>query len=360
VDRVSRILITGARAPVALDLSRALRMQGHEVWGADVFRTALFGEGLTYAAPRHDPKGFEKDATGLLKRLKPDLVIPLCEEIYHWAKVPECPLFAPDVDTLMRLHSKYEFTQLAAGLGLNVPRTERTMQWAPESVFKPEFSRFGVRVLIRPAHGPSGDDRYNPWIRQAYIDGEDVCFYAIARGGRLRAFSAYRSAWRTKGGASYYFDPLDPALSARLQTVGATLAGALGLTGQIACDLRLDKAGDLWLLECNPRATSGLHLLAHDAAGLSAAFTGKGDMLTATTGAVCLGLAMQVYGWPRAMQTGHLRQWRQDMARARNVLKGNTAVALLDSMGFFWQATVRGQGLAEFLTGDIECNHRLS
>lgn len=356
---MSRILITGTRAPVSVDLARAFRRQGHEVVGCDVFQTASFGKGMMYRSPRADPDGFAEDVERIVEQVKPDLIVPLCEEIYYWARLRRYPLFAPSVDTLMRLHSKYEFARFATGLGLSVPFTERTSDWAPDSVFKPEFSRFGSRVLIRPAHGPSNDDPRNPWIRQAYVAGEDLCFYAIARAGRLRAFSAYRSEWRTAGGTSYYFDPLTPDLSDRLQAIATKLVNALGLTGQIACDLRLDQMGRLWLLECNPRATSGLHLLTHDPAALVKAFFEDGDMLSADHQPACIGLVMTLYGLLQALEKGCLHVWRHDIGRARNVLTRRTLPVLADSLTLSLKAALSGRDLAEFLTQDIECNARL-
>ncbi len=358
---MSRVLITGIRAPAALDLARVFRGQGHEVFGCDVFRTSLFGESLTYRSPRLDPDGFQADAKQIVGQVRPDLIIPLCEEIYYWAQLRQYPLFAPDLDTLMRLHSKYEFAQFASSLHLSVPLTERTMNWAPECVFKPEFSRFGTQLRIRPTQGPKVNDLMNPWIRQAYVAGEDLCFYAIAHEGKLRAFSAYHSAWRTKGGASYYFEPIEPELTDRMMAIATKLGTALDLTGQIACDLRLDQAGKLWLLECNPRATSGLHLLVDDPAALVSAFLGEaGDLVTSGGQPACLGLAMALYGWPDALRKGRLDAWSHDMAIARNVLKDRTLPALADSLNFSLKAVMRSQGLAEFLTSDIECNGRLT
>lgn len=357
---MSRILITGTRAPVAVDVAQAFRRQGHDVTGCDVFRTALFGQGLTYRSPRFDPDGFAADVGRIVDQTNPDLIVPLCEEIYYWAQLRHYPVFAPSVDILMRLHSKYEFARFAAGLGLPVPLTERTPDWAPDSVFKPEFSRFGACVLIRPAQGPLTDDLRNPWIRQAYVSGEDLCFYAIARDGRLRAFSAYRSSWRTQGGASFYFDPLETSLSDRLLTIAATLANALNLTGQIACDLRLDRRDRLWLLECNPRATSGLHLLAHDPDALASAFLEDGELLTADRQPACTGLAMVLSNLPEAIRKGRQHVWLHDIRRARDVLAGRTAPALTDSLALGLKAALSGVKLTEFLTQDIECNGRLS
>ncbi|ESQ85270.1 hypothetical protein AEAC466_06035 [Asticcacaulis sp. AC466] len=356
---MSRILLTGIRAPVAVDLAKVLRHQGHTVFGADVLRSAAFGDSAHYRSPVRDPSGFRSDALSLVDRLAPDLIIPLCEDIFHWAKL-DVPLFGPDCPTLMRLHSKLTFSRLAADLGLKVPHTERTRDWARDCVFKPEFSRFGTRVLIRPEAGPASDDPQNPWVRQAFVAGEDVCFYAIARQGTLRAFSAYRSSWRTRGGASYHFDPVHEP---RLVEMAARLARALNLTGQLACDLRQDADGEMWLIECNPRATSGLHLLTHDPAGLAAAFVGgRDDRPLVMTGAepACIGLAMAVFGWPAALTHGRMAQWATDNRCARDVLAGVRCAAALDSVRHSIGAARAGQGLAAYLTTDIECNRWLT
>ncbi|MDV6330628.1 ATP-grasp domain-containing protein [Asticcacaulis sp. 201] len=356
---MSRLLLTGIRAPVAVDLARVLRRQGHTVFGADVLRSAAFGDSAHYRSPVYDPSGFRSDALSLVDRLAPDLIIPLCEDIFYWAQL-DVPLFAPDCQTLMRLHSKFAFSRLAADLGLKVPHTERTRDWARDCVFKPEFSRFGTRVLIRPEAGPASDDPQNPWVRQAFVAGEDVCFYAIARQGTLRAFSAYRSAWRTRGGASYHFDPVHEP---RLVEIAERLVRALNLTGQLACDLRQDADGEMWLVECNPRATSGLHLLTHDPAGLTAAFIGRMDdgppVMTGPEPA-CIGLAMSVLGWPTALAHGRLAQWATDSRRARDVLAGVTWAAAGDSVRHRIGATCAGQSLTAYLTADIECNRWLA
>jgi hypothetical protein len=51
----------------------------------------------------------------------------------------------------------------------------------------------------------------------------------------------------------------------------AELAGRLGYTGSLAFDFIEDRTGNVWVIECNPRLTSGIHLLAPDTS-LTAAF----------------------------------------------------------------------------------------
>lgn len=366
---MSRILIAGARAPVALDLARSLQVAGHEVHLADVFAPRIL-RGFsrhTYAAPVDTPDAFSADVTRLNAGLAPDLIIPLCEEVFHLARVARdrpLPLYAPAFEMLMRLHSKLAFNAWARGLGLDAPLTERASlpvdpAVVEASVFKAEYSRFGVQCHIRKIPQEYKKKRKNvsiSWLRQDYISGDDLCFYALAQRGRLTAFAAYRSDWRTKGGASYHFQPLDPALSARLRDIAARLIEAGDLTGQIACDLRLDTEGRLWLIECNPRATSGLHLLTHDPEALGRAFlTPDAPCLEAGPEPACVGLAMVMYGGPEAVRTGRIKPWRRD-STARDVLHGARLGALADTLAHAAGAASRGQGLARFLTRDIECN----
>ncbi|ESQ78359.1 ATP-grasp domain-containing protein [Asticcacaulis sp. YBE204] len=361
---MSRVLVTGVRAPVAVDLIRALISQGHEVHAADVCHSAVVdclpvSSFTRYASPVFAPERFRINALAIAEHM--DAVICLCEEIFHWAKL-EIPLFAADRSLLIKLHSKLDFIRMAGDLGLNIPTTHYlgdARDDMTKAVLKPEFSRFGTRVLIRPDERTVATlphDPGNPWLIQSHIHGEDLSFYAIARDGRLTAFSAYRSAWRTRGGASYYIDPVEADLSQRVESIARTLIAGLSLTGQIACDLRQDRDGRLWLLECNPRATSGLHLLAHDPAALTAAFIGNGPVVRTDGCPAYVGPAMRAYGWPQAIREGRLRTWRADMSRGRDVLKGLTVPALRDTLGHGLRAMRRRQRLAAGMTADIEYN----
>jgi hypothetical protein len=366
---MTRILITGARAPVTRDLGHALSAAGHDVHLADVFRTRTAGRfsWWRYAAPVQQPDRFARDIDKINIDLKPDLIIPLCEEVFHLAGISGLPLFAPDRDTLLRLHSKFDFNQWVLSLGFDAPETHRAVpddtERAATSVFKPEFSRFGARCLIRPAPeiaAKLAHDPANPWLRQDYIAGDDLCFHAIARAGRIRAFAAYRSDWRTSGGASYYFEPLPAALSQRLFAIAETLVAAGHLTGQIACDLRRDADGRLWLIECNPRGTSGLHLLAHDPHALAEAFLQDGGgTLMGSEVPVCLGPAMRLLGLSEAMQADRLDAWRRDRSRARDAFADVLAGAVIDHLGHSLRAVLRGKRLDQLLTEDIEYNGRV-
>ncbi len=363
------ILLTGTRSPVTRDLALAFAACGHQVHGIDSVEGSVARPVLSSfnrcAAPAQQFDRFADDARSIVDRLTPDLIIPLCEDVFHWrrASVPGWPLFAPDMGVLMQLHSKFAFNALAQSLGLPAPETQRLdgPTARPEAhVFKPEFSRFGVSVRIKPRQAPQKAPPGNPWLRQDWIDGEDVSAHAIARDGQLRALAVYRSAWRARGGASYHFDPVEPEIAQAVEAIMAALASALDLTGQIGCDLRRDHRGQLWLIECNPRATSGLHLLAHDPEGLSAAFIDGDDGGRRAGTPACLGPAMWLYGLPQAIATGRLGQWRHDFDRSRDVLAGRGWAAAADTLAFTARAVRHGQSLQAAMTADIACDRDLT
>jgi len=152
-----KVLLTGTRSPVTLDLVRAFTSCGHEVHAADSLRFDFGARGLSsftlITAPNERFDRFAVDAQNLVNRLKPDLIVPLCEDIFHWVLVGESqgwPLFAPPLERLMLLHSKYAFIELARTLGLNVPETSRFLADDGANpggyIFKPEYSRFGAGI----------------------------------------------------------------------------------------------------------------------------------------------------------------------------------------------------------------------
>lgn len=373
-----RILITGARAPAALDLARSFAAAGFEVHMADCVptRMARWSRAATalhrYPGPRADAAGFGARLGELRTQLAPVLIVPACEEVFHLAAVRALDdvLFAPGLATLKRLHSKKDFADDCSALGLPAPETtrivsavelERHLGAADELVFKPEYSRFGTHALIGPdaaALKQVTPSARSPWVVQRRIRGEEVSFYAASVDARLAAFSAYRSTWRFRGGAGYAFAPLDAGLAGRLRAIAETLAERLAPRGQFACDVMIDKAGEPWLLECNPRATSGVHMFGRSAE-LGQALTGQVRAPTlGEAGARHVGPALWWYGLPEAGRTGRLQAWRK---AGRDVVgaPGDHAPllgALLDTMGYGTRALASGKQLAEVMTADIEWN----
>ena len=379
-----RVLITGARAPAALDLARSLSAAGFEAHMADCVPARIARWSKTphavhrHASPVHQPARFARDLMELIDTLNPIAVIPACEEVFHLSALAEEKgwsdrLIAPAPGTLAELHHKGRFAALCRRLGLTVPQTTtvtdrtelmRHVEGVPKSddiVVKPAWSRFGARALIAPDRAalsrlsPSTDA---PWVVQTRIRGDEVSFYAVARQGRLTAFCAYRSDWRLNGGAAYVFQPLTDPLNARLRAMAETLA-AHAVTGQIACDAIIDADGAPWLIECNPRATSGVHLFDRSAAfGLALLDRATAEAAPAV---VRNSLAMDSFGLALALRQGRQSFWRGQRRASRDILTapgdpGPRWGALGDSAAFGLRALASGRSLAEAMTADIEWN----
>ncbi|MCA0373941.1 MAG: ATP-grasp domain-containing protein [Proteobacteria bacterium] len=361
-----KVLLCGARSPVAMDLARAFKFHEIEFRAADTFKPLVF-DGLCekfhiYDAPALNYEKFCADILAINSEFKPDIIIAMNEEVFHFAKLAKShniPLFAPDLSILMMLHSKLRFIEFAKSIGLNVPKTwiMRGDESPNELVFKNEFSRFGENVFIRPKSLPKQNSQ-NPIIAQEYIKGIDISFYAIAKNGAICAFSSYSSDWRTKGGASFYFAPCDEKTNAKALAIAAKIVQKSNYTGQISCDLRIANDGNLYLIECNPRASSGLHLLIDDDFEIIKAII-ENKKITIKSSAKYIGLAMMFLGIPLAIKRGKIKKLLEDIQNAKNVYEKRNILALLDMIRHSLHAIIKQQSLSQFLTHDIECNFDL-
>lgn len=377
---VSTILITGARAPIALDIARSFAAAGHDAhladsirpWGARLSRLP-FGRLHRFAPPRFAFAKFASDLASLVEKLDTKLVIPTCEEVFYVAEAAaRCGfadrVFAPPPAVLRQLHSKVEFANLARASGIVAPETRRVTMaadlavWRGKAgglVFKPEFSRFASHTLIRPE--PYSLDRIvpspdQPWAVQDFITGEEICVWSAARAGEIVAFAAYKPRWRHGRSASFYFEAdRDPALLAMTQTV----ARATGATGHLSYDVIRRPDGTIVPIECNPRGVSGLHLF--DASPLLAkALLGEAGLQMPEAGARHLGPAMWALGSPKAIASGRLGEFRKDLRRSRDVLASGGPWAglgaLMDAARFAAVGLSRGRSASGQSTDDIEWN----
>jgi predicted ATP-grasp superfamily ATP-dependent carboligase len=318
------VLITGTRAPAAIDLARSFAREGWRVHGADRLAWPIARLSSAFSAQHRlpsanaDHRAFADRLIAIVERERVDLLVPTCEEAFFIARHKDrierhCRVAVSDFDTMRRLHDKTGLPALVDGLGVEAPETHRAqsrseLEAALERlgagvVLKPAFSRFGSRTLIRPSAAqiaavhPTPED---PWACQRFIDGDEVCIYAVARAGTLTAFSAYRPQYRVGKGSSIMFAP---ATLPKLQAFARALAARNGLEGQFAFDMMLARDGRWFALECNPRATSGVHMFRPNDR-LATAFSG--DTMIPQTGekSGMVGLAMLLIALPRALALG--------------------------------------------------------
>jgi hypothetical protein len=380
-------LLTGARAPVTLDLARALKRAGHRVIGAESLSHALsrrsnaFSAFYSVPAPNDGPDAFRKAVGKIIEDEGVEVLVPTCEEVFHLAPMrgastDRLTLWVDDPAKLGRLHSKVEFNTCALSAGLPVPFTFRATSpkelgsaldgiGGDRVVLKPEYSRFATRTLILDR-----DQARNiipsistgaAWCVQEFLPGKEYCSYSLAKDGRLLAHLTYSHEFKAGKGAGICFEAVShPAIEDWVKR----FVEATGYTGQIAFDFIEDDSGTVRALECNPRATSGLHLFAQNPEfiDLLAGGEGSGRILAPESGeSAQLRLAMLVYGLPSIDSWHRLTLWGSIFSGAREtVFDSRDPIPFFDQFISFFaliRAGLRGRVTPlEASTRDIEWN----
>jgi glutathione synthase/RimK-type ligase-like ATP-grasp enzyme len=339
-----RVLLTGARAPVTLELIRLFARAGHQVFVAESARVHL-GQSSRFVTksyalpkPRFEPQAFIEKLERIVELEQIDLVIPTCEEVF-WisgmiagSSLRE-KFFVTDSNILLKLHDKSRFADLARKLELRFPETRvlksksdleqlpRHKKW----ILKPAFSRFAAKTQILKAgvklSNLEPSDK-QVWLAQEFLEGQEYCSFAIAQAGKVQAFVLYRPVWRAGFGASVMFEsiPKDDPISLEALEITRVVVEHTNFTGQIAFDFMLTSDG-LQVLECNPRATSGVHFFAPDD-HLERAFFEvlETPIVPAQTQRAMLALPMVLYGLPSAIRSGRVLEWWSDLVSTRDVI----------------------------------------
>lgn len=388
------ILITGGRAPVALELARLLHGAGHRVFVAESAAyhlcrvSAAVEQSFRVPPPRQNPEGFIAELEVLVRRFKIDLLVPMCEEIFYIARGLDllgshCRVLCSPLELLHGLHHKAEFISRAKQLGLTVPATEliaSPQEWSrvmeaqvqqPQRVFKPVYSRFASKVIMPGGAGkrgpnpaaPSAISQSFPWVAQQYIQGAAICTYSIVHEGTVVAHAAYGSQYRTgQVGASVYFEALDHPSA---MDFVRRFVQEIGFSGQIGFDFIEAEDGTLYPIECNPRATSGLHLFA-PADNLPQALlspgtlAASGKVITPHTGKkVMLALPMLACGLTAGR--GNLASWWEAFRTAGDAVhRGSDLRPSIEQLRIVYKAwrlaAAHKLTMTEALTEDIEWN----
>lgn len=363
------ILITSPRAPVALEWARFARRGAHRAVFCDSLRfpvgaLAGLGEYRRIPPPRLDFAGYARAMAELVAQA--DCVIPTCEDIFYLAKLDlpaaeRAKCWMPDQATLLTLHDKFQFFErMPQDTAVRFPATRRVsalsevqIDSSRKTVLKPVYSRFGRSVIRGVQAGYLKNLHISAaylWVQQDFIAGQGVCNYVICEHGKVLAHAAYRPRYLLNDSASTYFEPLHDA---RLDEFVAAFAAQNVYHGQAAFDF-IDDGHTLWLLECNPRATSGLHLLRDDLA-----FDAAGRLVRRENPnppkALRVGASLPLlFGW-RAWQEGRWAELWQDFRRADNVLAGLPARAQWLALGeMLWRSIRYGKAFTHAGTFDIE------
>jgi len=266
------ILILGARAPIALEMCRSFHHHGHTVFMADSLHLTLarwsnsVKKYFVLPAPAFNLEAFRKELQRIIQEYKITHCIPTCEESFYVSMIRAdlpCKVWIDDIQKLDQLHNKFTFIQFAQNY-FAVPQTINVANFSnwetsEKFVFKPIYSRFGHQTIIGQLAVlcKARIKQPNQWIVQELIVGKEICVYSIWEEGQLKAFSAYYPKYRYGQGAGIYFETFwDDKIFEAVQQFGK----ALNYTGQLSFDFII-KNGKAYVIECNPRGTSGAHLI---------------------------------------------------------------------------------------------------
>lgn len=276
-------LLTLGRLPKALEVARALNASGVRVLVAEPFRRHLSGaskavdRSFVVTAPAVDRQRYLAELRDIITGHAVDLVVPISEEIVHVSALhgtlpAQCRLYSMSQESILNVHHKGRFIEICHAAGLDAPESYASddpraaaLVDATAYVLKPvsSCSGRGVRFLARGEAMPSVDE---PSIVQRFVRGDLVSSFSIARRGEVRTTVLYRGAVM-QGTVAVCFERIDvpPAVQQWIDRFVAHTE----FDGFVSFDLMIDAEGRVHGLECNPRATSGIHFV--DPQGLAGA-----------------------------------------------------------------------------------------
>ena len=328
---MAKVLVTCARSPAAIHLGRLLHESGHTVILADTKRFHLGrwrswpNKCLRHPSPRFESRQFSQWLQQVVKTESIDCVIPVYEETFHHGLNHgslDCDHFCSNIETLDRLHNKYEFIQFAKSIGIDVPETilvknisQIKSKLTREHILKPVYSRFGENVIIKPNPNKLKIDvsETNPWILQERLDGKQYCLQGICKDGKVLSCVAYSSEF-TVSKSSVFFEKTGKG---DLGGIIEKVASNCNYTGFLSFDVILGEDGVVRPIECNPRATSALHLYSAKDKIDNAIL--KGDVIQCTGISRRLVLPMWINLVSNLFKKGHFKNWRKAIKRSKSV-----------------------------------------
>jgi predicted ATP-grasp superfamily ATP-dependent carboligase len=371
------ILITGSRAPVALDLARNLNKEGHKVYSADSIKHPLcrFSNSVECSfhvnPPKHSSEEYIKDLIEICKTYNIKKIIPTCEEIFYLSKYKErfdgiADVFVDDFNKINRLHNKWSFMTLLQDLGEETPLTwliEKESDFAPIThrplILKPVFSRFGSKVFYINEQEtlPKLDvSESAPWVAQEFLPGRVWCSYSVANKGEISLQTTYTSEFKIASGASIHFEHCS---NPQIDNWVKRIVHKLSFTGQIAFDF-IEVSSNRYLpIECNPRATSGLHLVSQIPNFTEAFLNGNAKFLKPEQSkSKSLKVPLLFSGW-RSSQS--LKNWIYALIHSKDVVYlSRDPLPSLHQLATIFEFWIKGCKLGintiEASTEDIEFN----
>jgi carbamoylphosphate synthase large subunit len=385
MKKTKNILFTGGRSPYTLELIRLFANEGYRCIVAESLKNNVSGaskyvyKNLYVPPPAQATEHFISEIIDIIREYKIELVIPTCEETFYLgmykSKIEKlCPLFTGDINTLKRLHSKFEFVELLKEAGIkyleskNLTSLEQVKEELKDRdtfVLKPEFSRFACNVIVNDKNKTKDMNisEQNPWVLQKFLKGKAYCSYSVALNGKITAHSIYSSIYRAGGGATIHFESVKVP---QIDEIVAKIAKILNFTGQLSFDfIENEEDGICYPIECNPRTTSGTYLFTESDHLPKAFFEQEIENTIVPTSDTprMVGLAMIIYYLPTLRDFNGLQDFITKLSKSKDVIFNPSDVKPFISqftslMHYFKQAKKHKITVLEASTVDIEWNGR--
>jgi predicted ATP-grasp superfamily ATP-dependent carboligase len=326
-----KVLITGGRSPYTLDLIRLFKEMGHDIIAVDFFQSHLCSfsrhvdKSYVICAPNTDFQVFKKELIDIVKIENIELIIPTCEEVFHISKMKEelnvfSEVFCESFDRLISLHNKQTFIESLVQKNILAPKTFCLADYqnelvGQEVILKKKFSRFGCDIYRINADDIStlNIENLSEWIVQERVFGEELSVYTVVRKGQLQAISVYKKRYAIDSGATIFFEHFEHP---GVESFVTKFFKDTQLHGQFSFDLIMNEKQKIYPIECNPRATSGVHLFNRRTEFVNA-FTHETQIIKPKIGhQYMLSLAMVLFGWKGKDKIKFLK----DFLRAEDVI----------------------------------------
>lgn len=358
------ILITCPRAPVSIEWIRIVERSGHQALLVDAldYPVGRFYKKIPYhkvPSPRTHFEAYKEAMFTLFESV--DMVIPNCEDIFFLSKIRadyrgKLSFFMPEDRLLFTLHHKIDFFK-TLNSHVSLPKShlithKDQILLNPKSLLKPIYSRFG-RDVIRSVTASSIQNitvgKTYPWVQQQFITGTALCAYALCQKGQLISAVIYRPKYLLNGAASTYFEYVEDT---QCQRFLETFAQENAFHGQVAFDF-IKEEDTLYVLECNPRATSGLHIISDEIYIDKSGIVQAKKVQERRSCRVSISLYL-LFGL-KALMNGTFSQLNRDHKKAKDVMVGVPLYAqLLSLYEMLKRALVFRRPVTSASTFDIE------
>lgn len=280
LDHCATVLLTLGRLPVALEIARAFACQGYRVVVAEPYKWPLcrlsnsVDKCFKTTPPNVDQQSYLDELLSIVSAENVDLIVPVSEESLfvtdlHSLLPDSVTLACMDSACLLNLHDKWRFARWARQHGLAVPHSvraddEQTLDrlLTSDYVVKPRLSCSGVGVRFgRPGQALLTEEKTSRNLVQRRLTDKACSTFSIVIAGRVHTTICYQGLLQS-GSVSVCFEKME--IPDEIAEFVQKAVGLLQYTGMISFDFMQNVAGRWLAIECNPRATSGIHFVSTD------------------------------------------------------------------------------------------------